>query len=220
MRQMWSSSCRSASLVAWLVVAACGPGSVPLRESPRTYTASDYNSVYRRWTRNGDNFEFGRLTEILHVSATFESWEFRWAYVIRYAHDHSMTVDERQNVLEESLEDSRARHRFFVTASTPRWREGDLTSRQSDWRVLMIDSTGLQTEPVELTKVDRPAADLRAYFPQINRQRHTFRIAFPVRQPDGGTTIAASAEYVLLRFAGAAGIVDLRWDLDNGGAPL
>ncbi len=65
-------------LAACLVVATgafvgCGAGRVPIHEGTRSFTASDYGGVYDRWTRAGDEFDFGRLAEILHVTATFES---------------------------------------------------------------------------------------------------------------------------------------------------
>jgi len=199
------------------LVPACGSPRLSLRPTEHTYTASDYGSVLGRWTRTADDFDFGRLGEVLHVTATFESHEMRWAYVVRYAADHSMTTEERTRLLERSLADSEARHRFFVTVGAPIYREGDLTSDQSDWRVLLVDSNGRQTEPVELLRIPRPSRDMRAYFPSIHRQRHVFRIAFPVVDEGGARTIEPGSDRVTLRFAGASGTVNLQWDLDGQG---
>jgi len=202
--------------------AGCGAARVTMRESTRSFTASDYEGVYGRWTRSADEFEFRQLSEILHVTATFESWEFRWAYVVRYAADHSFSTEERTRLLEETLEDARQRHRFFVTLGGPLWREFDLSARESDWRVLLVDATGRHVEPGELTKISRPSADQRVYFPTISRHRHTFRIAFPSVHPDGTPTIPADSDHVLLRFASARGTVNLRWELEarpGEGAP-
>ena len=205
-----------AMVAALLGASGCGVPRVSLVEAPRAFTASDFRDLYARWTRAEDAFEFGRLAEVLHVTATFESWEFRRAYVTRYAADHGFTTDERAHLLEESLTDARSRHRFFVTLSVPVWREGDLTGRQSDLRVLLVDASGRQSEPVELTPIPRPSVDLRTYFPSISRQRHTYRIAFPVQHADGAPTLGPDAEHAILRFAGALGTVDLRWDLERG----
>jgi hypothetical protein len=186
-----------------------------MRQSTRSFTASDYGDVYGRWTRSADEFDFGRLSEVAHVTATFESWEFRWAYVVRYAADHSFTMEERTRLLEESLADARERHRFFVTLGVARFREGRLTGPESDWRVLLVDPNGRQIEPVEISQVTHPSADQRAYFPSISKQRHTFRIAFPARHPDGTPVVADDAEFALLRFASAIGTVDLKWELER-----
>lgn len=207
--------------LSFFAAASCGPGSVPIRESTRAFTAGDYGGIYDRWTRSADDFDFGRLAEILHVTATFESWEFRWAYVVRYAADHSLTTDERTRTLEQSLADSRERHRFLVTVGVPIFREGDLTGQYSDVRVILVDPSGRQTSPSEILRVGRPSTDQRIYFPSINRQRHTFRIAFPTVGEDGAPTIPDDAQEIMLRFAGALGTVDLHWSLDHTdrGAP-
>ena len=202
------------ALSAALAAAACDAPRVSLVTSPRAFTEGDYGSIYGRWTRSADEFDFGRLGEVLHVTATFESWEFRWAYVVRYAHDHSFTTDERTHLLEESLADAEARHRFFVTLGLPIYREADLTGALSDIRVLLVEPSGRQFEPVEMTRINRGAADTRRYFPSIHRQRHIFRIAFPTVGDDGAPTIPHEADHVVLRFASAAGTVDLRWDLE------
>jgi hypothetical protein len=211
---------RSASVLATgclglaLALGGCGSPRVSLRPTEHTFTPSGYGATYNRWTREADEFDFGRLGEVLHVTATFESREFRWAYVVRYAADHSMTTEERSRLLERSLADAEQRHRFFVTLGTPIYRDGDLTSDQSDWRVLLVDANGRQTDPVEILRIPRPSRDMRAYFPSIHRQRHVFRIAFPVVDESGARTIEPGSDHVILRFAGAAGTVDLRWDLE------
>lgn len=200
-----------------LASVGCSSAPLSLRPAEHTFTASNYGSILDRWTRNADDFDFGQLGEVLHVTATFEAHEFRWAYVVRYAADHSMTTEERTRLLERSLADSGERHRFFVTVGAPIYREGDLTGEQSDWRVLLVDANGHQTDPVEVLRIPRPSRDMRAYFPSIHRQRHIFRIAFPVVDEGGARTIEPGSDHVVLRFAGASGTVDLRWDLDGHG---
>ena len=45
---------------------------------------------------------------MLTVTATFESWDFRWAYVVRYAQDYRLTVEQRRALLETTLRESTA----------------------------------------------------------------------------------------------------------------
>lgn len=206
---VWLLSCALALGSA----SACGASRVSLRNTEHAFTAGDYGSTYDRWTRSADDFDIGQLTEVLHVTATFESHEFRWAYVVRYASDHSMTTEERTRTLEHSLNEAGQRHRFFVTIGAPIFREADLGDERSDWRVLLVDANGHQSEPVEVLRIPRPSRDMRAYFPSIHRQRHTFRIAFPAMDSEGAPTIAEGSDHVILRFAGASGTVNLQWDL-------
>ncbi|MCS6858087.1 MAG: hypothetical protein NZM37_10290 [Sandaracinaceae bacterium] len=196
------------------LVHACATQPLSLQPKEHVFTPNDYYAVLWRWTRSSDSFDIGRLREVAHITATFESPEFRWAYVVRYAADHSMGMDERGRLLEQSLADARVRHRFLVAIGTVLFREGDLTGNQSDWRVLLIDSTGKQSEPIEIIRIRRPSADLRTYFPFVHRQRHVFRVVFPTHDQSGEQTIAPESTYVMLRFASALGRVDLRWDLE------
>ncbi len=205
---------RLAGLALALALAGCGGRALPIRPSARSFTAGDYERIYADWTRASDEFAFGRLEDILHVTATFESWEFRWAYVVRYAADYSLRTEERTRLLRSTLADAQERHRFFVTMLGNRFRESNLTDDRSAWRVLLIDETGRQVRPIEVTRIRRPGAAERVYFPSISVQRQTFRIAFPTMHRDGTPVIAPDASFVVLRFTGAEGTVDLRWQLD------
>jgi hypothetical protein len=204
-------------LLLGVAAAGCATTKVSLRPEPRSFTARDYEGVYDAWTRDADAFEFGRLSDILNVTATFQSWEFRWAYVVRYAEDHSMRTEERAEMLRASLADARERHRFFVTMSGQKWRESDLTADETVWRVMLVDEAGEQTVPVEIERVERPGSALQAYFPSVSPFRHAFRIVFPVRRADGSPTIRDDARLAILRFTGPLGTVDLTWEFEQPG---
>lgn len=213
----WSGATRLlAACLLTALMAGCGSRALPIRPASRAFTADDYQQIYSDWTRESDEFEFGRLEDILHVTATFESWEFRWAYVVRYAADYSLRTDERTRLLRSSLADAQQRHRFFVTMVGNRYRESDITDERSAWRVLLIDESGRQSEPIEVARVRRPGAAERVYFPSVTTHRHVLRIAFPTHYADGTPVIEPDAREVRLRFTGAEGTVDLRWELDPG----
>lgn len=194
-----------------LLTFGCAARPITLATGPRSLTPDDYSDVYSAWTRSEDDFEWGDFEDVLHVTATFESWEFRWAYVVRYAADHSLEGETRNALLRATLADARENHRFFVTLAGPVFREQNLSSDHSAWRVLLVDLDGRQVEPVEIERVRRATAAELVYFPSISDHRQTFRVVFPAEHPDGTPTIAANAPTAILRFAGARGQVDLRW---------
>jgi len=191
---------------------ACGASTVSLRPEPRSFTANDYEGVYEDWTREADEFAFGRLTDVLNATGTFQGWEFRWAYVVRYAADHGLRTEERAEMLRASLADARERHRFFVTISGARWRDTDLTSDDAAWRVLLVDEEDRQTVPLEIERLHRPSANIGAYYESVSTFRHAFRIVFPAHREDGTAIIPDDAKFVLLRFTGPLGTVDLKWE--------
>ena len=199
--------------LSWGVAGCSGPATVSLATGPRDYTADDYLSVYERWTREEQDFAWGHMRDVLRVTATFESWEFRWAYVIRYAEDHSLVPAARDEMLRATLDDSESHHRFFVTLAGDYFRESNLAGRASAWRVLLVAPDGSQSEPIELERVRRPTAAQQVYFPSVTRYREVFRLVFPALRDDGTPAIPPGADHVILRFAGARGRVDLRWEL-------
>lgn len=205
------------ALLTLALLSGCATQAISLEPTARAFTETDYERVYQAWTRNEDDFAWSRMHSVLHTTATFESWEFRWAYVVRYAHDYSLSPSERDAMLRASLEDARGRHRFFVTVAGEDFRQSNLTGRESAWRVLLVDPRGRTMTPVGIERVRRPGAAERIYFPSVSVHRQTFRVVFPAQREDGTPTIAPDAPYVLLRFTGALGTVDLRWDFSAPG---
>ena len=62
----------------------CAQPKISLQPGARTFTPESYVSVWEDWTREKESFSWKELAHEIHVAATFESWEFRWAYVVRY----------------------------------------------------------------------------------------------------------------------------------------
>jgi hypothetical protein len=197
-------------------VAACAPPAVSLQEGPREYVATDYESVLQRWTRESSLILFDELERALTVNATFETWDFRWAYVVRYARDYRLTIPQRQRLLTEHLNEARKTHQFFIALYGANQKQNDLTKTDSAWIVRLIDATGNETAPSQIDYVRKPNTLERRYYPYNSVWRKAFRIRFPTRSSDGRPTIAPKAEWVGLRFAGAWGNTDLIWELEGG----
>jgi hypothetical protein len=195
----------------------CATQYVSLAEGPREYVATDYESVLRKWTRTGDLFAVSELESYLTATATFESWDFRWAYVVRYVQDYRLTIEQRKKLLERTLEETREHHQFFVALYGGERRNNDLTRPDSAWIVRLIDDTGNETAPEEITSITRPNALERTYFPYNTVYRQAFRIRFPHSKASGAPTISPQATWVGLRFAGAQGNSDLVWSLKESG---
>jgi hypothetical protein len=83
--------------------------------------------------------------------------------------------------------------------------------------VRLIDDQGNETAPSEIEPIPKPGALERQYFPYTTGFRNVFRISFPRSTPDGRTTISGNARWFGLRFAGAEGNQELRWEVDPDG---
>jgi hypothetical protein len=198
-----------------LLLGGCATQSVNIHEGPREYVATDYENVLREWTRTEQLVAFSELDNFLTATATYESWDFRWAYVVRYVQDYRLTIEQRKKLLEKTLEETRLRHQFFVAIYGGERRYNDLTKSDSAWIVRLIDDTGNETAPQEITAIKKPNALERNYFPYNTVFRQAFRIRFPRTSGAGVPTISSKAKWFGLRFAGAQGNNELIWRLED-----
>jgi hypothetical protein len=205
---------RLAVVAAALFCVGCAAEPVKLAEGPREYVATDYDNVLKRWTREESLILYTELERALTVTATFESWDFRWAYVIRYAQDYRLTIPQRQRLLSERLNESRKHHQFFVALYGSQMKFNDLTKPNSTWIVRLIDATGNETAPAQIQAIKKSSVVERRYFPYNSVWRKAFRIRFPAVS-GGKETVAPDAEWVGLRFAGPYGNIDLIWEMGD-----
>ncbi|MFZ5892249.1 MAG: hypothetical protein ACOY0T_14420 [Myxococcota bacterium] len=212
---MLSAMRRFCPLWIWLATTsvACAPKAVDLAEGPREYVANDYETVLRHWTRQAELTNVSQMDNVLNVTATYESWDFRWAYVVRYAEDYRLTVDQRHDLLQRSLAESRDLHTFYLALYSQKYKWNDLTARQPAWIVRLIDDEGTETAPSSIDVIKRPGAIELTYFPYTTPWRSVFRVSFPKVRADGRPTISSAARWFGLRFAGAQGNEELVWEL-------
>jgi len=197
-----------ASLLALVSLCACTVTKVSLATGAREYVPSDYTEVLKRWTREESLIQLSELDDKLTVTATFESWDFRWAYVVRYAADYRLTVEQRRELMERTLHETEDDHEFYVALyGGSNWRWTDLSRPTSAWIVRLIDDQGSETAPAKIEAIVKPGPLERRYFPYTNVWRHAFRIRFPRH-------ISPSARWFGLRFAGAEGNEELHWDME------
>lgn len=198
---------------AALAAAGCARKVVDLREGPREYVATDYETVLRQWTRSNQLTTVDQMDNVLTVTSTYESWDFRWAYVIRYAEDYRLTVEQRHELLERSLAQSREHHTFYVALYAQKHKWNDLTAKEPAWIVRLIDDEGTETAPSAIDTIKKPNAIELTYFPYTSPWRSAFRITFPKVRADGRPTISYAARWFGLRFAGAQGNQELVWEI-------
>lgn len=207
------------ALVLAAALGACASPTVSLRQGPRAYTAESYDTVLRRWTREGHQYALQGLDDRIAVTATYESWDFRWAYVVRYAQDFRLTTPERQELLQHSLESAQQEHEFYVALYTQNRRWGELTRPTSAWRVLLLNDRREEVAPVAIEPINRPGAVELTYFPYTTVWRQAFRIRFPkyLRSASGAEVevIDERVRSFRLRFSGPLGTTDLVWDVTH-----
>jgi len=194
----------------------CAQPQVVMGEGPREYVATDYESVLRRWTRTQDMISLSALDNFLTATATYESWDFRWAYAVRYAEDYRLTVDQTHALLQNSLAETQKYHQFYVALYAQRRYWSDLTADNAAWIVRLIDDQGSETAPMEIKRISNPGATELTYFPYTTPWRVVHQIRFPLMTLDGRPTVSPRAHWLGLRFAGAQGNQQLLWQIEEG----
>ena len=189
----------------------CSQETVRLSEGTREYVATDYDGVLRQWTRSAQLTTLDAMDNVLTVTATYESWDFRWAYAIRYSEDYRLTVDQRHALLERSLAETHGKHEFYVALQAQKYKWSDLNAEQPAWIVRLIDDAGTETAPSEIQTIRKPGAIELTYFPYTSPWRSAFRISFPRVRADGRATIPSAARWFGLRFAGPQGNQEIVW---------
>lgn len=165
-----------------------------------------FDQVSRAWTR-GDK-DIRDFDRVLEVYATFESPEWRVAYVDMLADRMELPADERAKLIDEQRKQAAEFHEFEVLMSTYVRRENDLQKGEdSIWRVILADDQGNEVTPVAVRRDRRPMAVIRDIFPVVP----DFAEAYVVRFPTNVALLRPDASSFSLRIAGSRGAVKLEW---------
>lgn len=171
-------------------------------------TASDFVPIRRAWTRGASVVPLSGLENVLTLTVTCLSPEFRAAYVARYARDYRLGPRERADLARLQQTTGEREIQFFVTAfAGTEFRDADLSDPDRGWRVLLATPRGRWAHTT-LEKIGRPTAVQKAYFPHINPQRMTFLIGFP-------PVVGPEDRWIRLQVVSARGQAELEWALGN-----
>lgn len=211
-----SSSRRAASaflLVAALAVASGGgcahkDVAVDFSETPRDYVAKDYGRIYERWTRHESVLQEADVA--LEVWATFKSWDFREAYIERYADIYSLSDADRKTLRTAQQEAFHAAYEFHVTAQSTNYKWNDLEKDSSAWRATLVDALGHELVPEHVRLEKLPDVYEREFFPAKTPFSKTYSIRFTAGSEHGDFVGLASGS-ITLRIASPAGRIELRW---------
>ena len=182
---------------------------VDFSETPRDYLPNDYRGVYERWTRHDFATE-QFVDKSLDVWATFKSWDFREAYIEKYAAIYSLSDAKRIELRQAQHEANSQAFEFHVTAQSANWDWNDLEKASSPWRVTLLDALGheLPSERVRIEKL--PDAYEREFFPAKTPFTKTYSVRFIMPGP-GADFAGTRSGSLTLRFASPIGRIDLVW---------
>jgi hypothetical protein len=198
-------------LAAAVFAAACAARkqvAVDFSETPHHYVAKDYERVYTRWTRHEQVLREADVA--LEVWATFKSWDFREAFVERYAAIYSLSEGDHATLRDAEQKASRVAYEFHVTAQSTNFKWNDLEKSSSAWRTTLVDALGHELTPEAIKILKLPDAYEREFFPRKTPFTKTYAIRFVV-PTEGSEFSGVRSGAITLRILSPIGRVELEW---------
>ncbi len=194
-------------LVALLVLCACGSAPPPIRLTEDWHACGgDYAAITESWTRRG--VLRGQYQEVLDVAATFKSPDWRAAHSARDADHRGLDADSKAKACAQAQADAAGPYEVELMVTTWDRNENDLDrGKKSVWRVVLVDDTGKEIEPMEIVKDKRPQFTVRAEFPAFG----DFAVAYVARFARDSAVLGPNARSVKLRMSSERGGVELAW---------
>jgi hypothetical protein len=195
------------------------PTIVDFSETPRDYRPKDYAAVAERWTRH-QVIRWDFADSALEAWVIFKSWDFREAYVERYAALYSLSEADKLALRASQLEAAKTSYEFHISAQSAIYKWNDLEKRNSPWRISLVDGLGHELLP-EFVKLQKlPEAYEIEFFPQKTPFTRTYLVRFPKLPPAGpaGQSEGAEADFIgsrsgslTLRISSPVGRADFTW---------
>jgi hypothetical protein len=189
------------------------PGPVDFSEAAHEYHARDYDQVREHWTRHGKLVLLDEGT-VLELWATCKSWDFRQAYIEQYAHTYALSTQAREDLKRAQLEASRTVYEFHVTAESTNYKWNDLQSKDSPWKVTLLDATGAEIRATAIDVQKYPELYEIKFFPARTDFSRTYIIRFEKAsgEPDAQPFAGSASGRLTLRVLGPLGRTELVWD--------
>jgi hypothetical protein len=192
--------------IAWLC-AACS-ATYPRVRLTEDWPAPirSYGVVVQDWTRKAGLR--GDYQEVCELVATLKSAEWRASHAMHDAEIRGLTGDARDQQLAAARAEVAGPYELEVMVTTWDRRENDLDrGKKSVWRVVLIDESGQEIEPLEIVKDRRPAFVVRAEFPSFGE----FATAYLARFPRTTPMFGPAAKQVRLRMSSTRGGLEVEW---------
>jgi hypothetical protein len=194
-------------LLAVVLVVACGPAPVPVRLTDTwPDRCADYVATTEAWTRHATLR--GQYQEVLELTATFKSPDWRCAHAEREADHRQLDGNARSQALAQAQADMAGPYEIQLMVTTWDRRENDLDrGKKSVWHVVLVDDQGNEIEPIEIVKDKRPTFTVRAEFPELG----DFAVPYVARFPRDKAVLGPNAHAIKLRMSSERGGVQIVW---------
>ena len=211
MRRRGGGLCLAGALCALLSgCASSRPPIVDFSESTKSYRNEDYPAVFEAWTRHAKLVQ--DIGTVMEIWATFKSWDFRQAYVAKYAKVYDLADNEREQIARSQQETARAVYEIHLVAQSTNDRWNDFDRRTSPWRITLLDGTGAEIAPTSIKVEKLPEVYETEFFPTRTLFSKTYTLRFVRPEGSGETFLGPQSGRMILRVASPIGKVEVAWE--------
>ena len=186
------------------------PKPVDFSETPRHFDPDNYREVFDRWTRHA-RLVSANEGAIIELWATLKSWEFREAYVEKYAQAYALSREDKASLRTAEMEKARSFYDFHLTVQTTDFRWKDLQKRDSTWRISLNDGTGDETFPSDVESMKLPVPYELVFFPEKTAFSRSYSVRFDKPETSEPGNAGPVSGELALRVAGPLGNVQVSW---------
>jgi hypothetical protein len=172
---------RTAGLLLALGAAGCAstPPAIgePGAQVPDRRAEAQYRAVLERVSDHREVYD--GLDTRLFAAATYQSVEFREARVRRQAQFQTWPEPKLDQALVRERAEAAQAHDVVLGVNIVDRRFDDLDSKGTIWRISLVTDQG-EVTPIEVRRVGRANADMRAYYPYLGDFWTMYTVRFPL----------------------------------------
>ena len=192
------------------------PSVVDFSEETKSYRNDDYPVAFEAWTRHAKLVQ--DIGTAMEIWATFKSWDFRQAYVAKYAKVYYLADAEREQLAKSQQETARVVYEIHMVAQSTTDRWNDLDRRTSPWRITLLDGTGAELAPTSIKLEKLPEVYETEFFPTRTPFSKTYTLRFVRPEGAGESFIGPQSGRMILRVASPIGKVEVAWEAKDASA--
>jgi hypothetical protein len=192
--------------------AACAsrPQTVDFSNVAKRYRSEDYPVVHDAWTRHAKLVQ--DVGTVMEIWATLKSWDFRQAYVAKYARTYDLPEAEREALAKAQQEAARGSYEIHLVAQSTVDKWNDLERRNSPWRITLLDGTGAELAPASIKVEKLPDIYEAQFFPSRTPFSRTYALRFVRTEGGGDSFVGPDSGRMILRIASPMGRVEVAWE--------
>jgi hypothetical protein len=187
------------------------PKYVDFSDTNRNLRAEDYERISTQWTRHAKAVVVYQGT-VIETWAVYKSWEFRQAYVERYAKVYSLAEAERTALYNSQRDAAGQTYEFHIAVQMTNYKWNDLDKDRSPWRISLVDGAGAEIAPRRVELLKLPELYETQFFPNKTEFSQTYLIRFNRADAETSGFTGPASGRITLRIASPLAKNELVWE--------